>query len=167
MSSAAHRRPSFLARRMLFQDGMGSRMRLDGVECKVEGQQAVARVRLSLDDDVRTGFSSAPAAGPGWQRAVAEATLQAVSAFVGGGVVFTLDSVTEVRTGRYPLIVVTIVMHDGQREIFLSGTSRIKDHPPTAVARAVLHGLNRWTESLLTRALNADPLLDHPGQAVH
>lgn len=142
-------------------------MRLDEVECKVEGRQVVARVRLSLDEDVRTGSSSAPAVGTGWQRAVAEATLQAISAFVGGAVVFTLDSVTEVRTGRHPLMVVTIVMHDGRREVFLSGTSRIKDHPPTAVARAVLHGLNRWTEFLLERDLRSDPVSDRPDQSVH
>ncbi|MDQ7843154.1 MAG: hypothetical protein QN141_02290 [Armatimonadota bacterium] len=142
-------------------------MRLDGVECRTEGRQVVARVRLSLDDDVRTGSSSAPAVGTGWQRAVAEATLQAVAAFVGGGVAFTLDSVTEIRTGRHPLIVVTIVVHDGRREVFLSGASRIKDHPPTAVARAVLHGLNRWTEFLHERDITADPLADHSGSAIH
>lgn len=142
-------------------------MKLDGVECRTEGQQAVARVRLSLDDDVRTGTSSAPAAGSGWQRAVAEATLRAISAFVGGTVVFALDSVAEVRAGRHPLIVVTIVMHDGRREIFLSGTAPIKDHPPTAVARAVLHGLNRWTETLLERELKPHQAADHPGQAIH
>ena len=146
---------------------MASRLKLDWVDCSADAHRAVARVQLSLDDDARTGAATAPMSETAWQRAVAEATLRAIAAFVGGASVFTLDSVAEVRTGRHPLIVVTIVMHDGRREVFLSGTAPITDHPHAAVARAVLHGLNRWTEPWLQREVRPASPADRAGQAIH
>lgn len=146
---------------------MPSRLKLDRVECRTEAHRVTARVELSLDEDARVGTVSVSGSASAWQRAVAEATLHAVSAFVGGGVVFTLDSVSEVRNGRYPLIVVTIVMHDGRREVFLSGTAPTGEHPHAAVARAVLHGLNRWLEPLLERELRPAPPAVQPGQTIH
>ena len=146
---------------------MAPRLKLDWVGCRTDAHRALARVQLSLDEDARAGTASAPVSETAWQRAVAEATLRAVSAFVGGAFVFTLDSVAEVRTGRHPLIVVTIVMHDGRREVFLSGTAPITDHPHAAVARAVLHGVNRWTELLLQREIRPGPPADRADQVIH
>ncbi|HEU5297894.1 MAG TPA: hypothetical protein VFW08_00235 [bacterium] len=146
---------------------MGPRLKLDRVECRTDAQRVLARVELSLDDDARSGGASLPVSPGAWQRAVAEATLHAVSSFVGGAFAFTLDTVTEVRTGRYPLVVVTFVMHDGRREVFLSGTAPLGDHPHAAVARAVLHGLNRWVEPMLERELRPAPHAPQPGQTIH
>jgi hypothetical protein len=146
---------------------MGSRLKLERVDCRREAQQAIARVELSLDDDVRAGLATVRGGGTAWQHAVAEATLHAVSAFVGAAFTFTLDSVAEVRSGRHPLIVVTIVMHDGRGEVFFPGTARIGDHPPAAVARAVLNGLNRWVEPLLEREIRPAPRPSPSGQMVH
>ncbi|HXF81697.1 MAG TPA: hypothetical protein VNN19_02965 [bacterium] len=142
-------------------------MKLERVDCRREAQRATARVELSLDDDVRSGLATAPGSGTAWQHAVAEATLHAVSAFVGSAFTFTLDSVAEVRAGRHPLIVVTIVMRDGRREVFFPGTAQIGDHPPAAVARAVLNGLNRWAEPLLEREIRPAPPASQSGQMVH
>lgn len=146
---------------------MPSRLKLDRVECRTEAHRVTARVELSLGEDARAGTVTVPLSPNAWQRAVAEATLHAVAAFAGGAVVFTLDSVSEVRNGRYPLIVVTFVMHDGIREVFLSGTAPTGDHPHAAVARAVLHGLNRWMEPLLEREFKPAPHAAQPGQRIH
>lgn len=146
---------------------MAPRLKLDWVDCRTDAYRALARVQLSLDEDVRAGTASAVMSETAWQRAVAEATLHAVSAFVGGAFVLTLDSVAEVHTGRHPLIVVTLLLHDGRREIFLSGTAPITDHPHAAVARAVLHGLNRWTEPLLQREIRPAAPADRPGHVIH
>jgi len=132
---------------------MGARLKLDAVEVYTEGARTAARVQLSLNDDTRSGRGHAGASATAWQHAVAEATLAAVSAFVGNRFALFLDSVAEVRTGRHALIVVTMLMHDGNRETFLSGTAPITDHPHTAVARAVLHGLNRWLDPLVARTV--------------
>src|SRR4030066_29899 len=113
---------------------MASRLKLDWVDCSADAHRALARVQLSLDDGARTGAATAPMSETAWQRAVAEATLRAIAAFVGGATVFTLDSVAEVRTGRHPLIVGTIVMHDGRR----GGARAARPHPragPFAPAR--------------------------------
>src|SRR3972149_5190426 len=63
---------------------MASRLKLDWVDCSADAHRAVARVQLSLDDDARTGAATAPMSETAWQRAVAEATLRAIAAFVGG-----------------------------------------------------------------------------------
>ena len=146
---------------------MAPRLKLDWVDYRTEGQRALARVQLSLDEDVRAGGASVPVSETAWRQAVAEATLRAVSAYVGGSFALTLDSVAEVRTGRHPLIVVTLIMHDGHREVFLSGTAPIMEHPHAAVARAVLHGLNRWVEPLLRREIRPALPEDRLGQVIH
>lgn len=147
---------------------MPSRLKLDWVECRIDGPRTTARVQLSLGDAARTGQAAISDSDIAWQRATAEATLSAVLAFVGEAFGLSLDSVAEVRTGRHPLIVVTMLMQDGRGELFLSGTAPITDHPYTAVARAVLHGLNRWLEPLLERqTLPAPPRVERAGRSIH
>lgn len=147
---------------------MTMRLKLESVEVRTSGPSLEARVKLSFNEDLRTGAAQVEAFQDAWQRAVAEATLRGISAFAGSAFVFSLDSVAEIRTGRHPIIVVTMLMHDGQREVFFSGTAPITDHAYAAVARAVLNGLNRWLEPLLEREmLPATPRIEREGRALH
>ncbi|MGH2437236.1 MAG: hypothetical protein ACRDFA_09605 [bacterium] len=147
---------------------MTTRLRLESVEVRTDGPSLEAQVKLSFNEDLRTGSVRVAASEDAWQRAVAEATLRGISAFAGSGFFFSLDSVAEIRTGRHPIIVVTMLMHDGQREVFFSGTAPITDHAYMAAARAVLHGLNRWLEPLLDReAIPEIARAEREGRAVH
>ncbi|GEM_PF-1354372 len=147
---------------------MTTRLRLESVEVRTDGPSLEARVKLSFNEDLHTGSAHVEASEDAWQRAVAEATLRGISAFAGSAFFFSLDSVAEIRTGRHPIIVVTMLMHDGQREVFFSGTAPITDHAYAAAARAVLNGLNRWLEPLLEREmLPATPRIEREGRAVH
>ena len=147
---------------------MTTRLRLESVEVRTDGSRLEARVKMSLNEDVRTGSAHAEASEDAWQRAVAEATLRGIAAFAGGAFLLSLDSVAEIRTGRHPIVVVTMLMHDGHREVFFSGTAPITDHAYAAAARAVLNGLNRWLEPLLEREIFPEvPRVEREGRAVH
>jgi hypothetical protein len=147
---------------------MTTRLKLESVEVRTDSSGLEARVKLSFNEDLHTGSARVEVAEDAWQRAVAEATLRGISAFAGSAFFFSLDSVAEIRTGRHPIIVVTMLMHDGQREVFFSGTAPITDHAYAAAARAVLNGLNRWLEPLLEREmLPATPRIEREGRALH
>lgn len=147
---------------------MAIRLKLESVEVRTEGLQLEARVGLSLNGDLRLGRASAQLSEHARQRLVAEATLRAVSTFTGQSFLLSLDSVSEIRSGRHPIVVVTMLMDDGSREVFFSGTAPITNEESGAAARAVLNGLNRWLEPLLEReiASEAAPRLEQ-GRALH
>ena len=125
----------------------GGRLRIEDVRWTV-GAATVAQVRLSYRGQHASGLVSV--SGPAaWREAVAEATLRAVRGILPPATEVSLDAVTEVRSGRYPLVVVTMTRGHGRGEAFFSGTAVLRDDGGWAVARAVLHGLNRWVESQL------------------
>ncbi|MDQ7821108.1 MAG: hypothetical protein QN173_10845 [Armatimonadota bacterium] len=126
---------------------MSGRLRIDDVRWTA-GEAAAARVRLSYRSHQAEGVASASGGGK-WREAVAEATLRAVRAFIPDASEMTVDAVTEVRSGRHPLVVVTMTRGCGREETFLSGTAILSGEGGWAVARAVLHGLNRWVEARL------------------
>lgn len=129
---------------------MSSRLRIEHVDCKIDGLLTQARVELSLTGKSSEGLASARSSDAAWQRVIAEATIDSVRRFVSGHVELALDTVMEVTSGRYPLIVVTLTVTNGSRELFLSGTAPTVEGRYTAVAKAVLHGLNRLIEEYLS-----------------
>jgi len=106
-------------------------------------------VELSLSGDSRTGIATTPTHPTAWQQVIAEATLEAVRAFMAKQFSLTLDSVAEVTAGRFPIIVVTLALGNEWSEQFLSGTAPTLEGRYEAVAKAVLHGLNRKIEPFL------------------
>ncbi len=127
---------------------MSNRLRIDHVNC-VSGPVTVARVQLSHQERAASGMASAQTTEGVWQQVVAQATLSAVRALINGDLDVTLDAVAEVRSGRHPIVVVTMTIGRGRGEIFLSGTAPLVGDRFAAVAKAVLHGLNRWVEPYL------------------
>lgn len=109
----------------------------------------VARVQLSHQERTASGMASAQTTAGVWPQVVAQATLSAVRALINGDLDVTLDTVAEVRSGRHPIVVVTMTIGRGRGEIFLSGTAPLVGDRFAAVAKAVLHGLNRWVEPYL------------------
>lgn len=128
---------------------MSSRLKIEKVECDINGLVTQARVQLSLSGDSRTGIAITPTHPTAWQQVIAEATLEAVRAFMAKQFSLTLDSVAEVTAGRFPIIVVTLALGNEWSEQFLSGTAPTLEGRYEAVTRAVLHGLNRKIEPFL------------------
>lgn len=137
---------------------MSNRLRIDHVSCAT-GPVTVARVQLSHQGRTESGMASAQTAEGIWQQVVAQATLGAVRALINGDLDVTLDAVAEVRSGRHPIVVVTMTIGRGRGEIFLSGTAPLVGDRFAAVAKAVLHGLNRWVEPYLSVSAQ-DPVED-------
>src|SRR5207244_566745 len=79
----------------------------------------------------------------------AEATLSALREIIDGNLDVTLDTVAEVGSGRYPIIVVTMAMGRGRSEIFLSGTASLAGDRFWAAAKPGLQRLNRAVRPFL------------------
>lgn len=129
---------------------MSSRLKIEQVDCKEDGLVTLARVQLSLAGEPRTGIASAGTTDSAWQHVIAEATIDSVRGFLENRASVALDAVMEVTSGRFPIVVVTMTLDSGGREEFLSGTAVLMDDRQTAVTKAVLHGLNRRLEELLS-----------------
>ncbi len=127
---------------------MGTRVKFDAVHCEVHALVTRAQVQLSVGDAQRTGVATGLTATVSPLHIVAEATIDAVQGFIGRTDI-TLDSVAEVTAGRRPLIVVTMVLRDTRGKVLLAGTAVLNGDPYVAVAKAVLHGLNRRIDTLL------------------
>lgn len=136
---------------------MSSRLKIEKVECDINGLVTQARVHLSLGGDSRIGVATTPTHPTAWQQVIAEATLEAVRGFMAQQISLTLDSVAEVTAGRFPIIVVTMALGNGWSEQFLSGTAPTLEGRYEAVTRAVLHGLNRKIEPYLL-VLSLEPV---------
>jgi len=129
---------------------MGPRLRIDKVDCAVdEDAQVLAQVQLSLPGNVQVGHARSPIIDGSWRRAVADATINAVSLFVGSGHRIVLDTVMEITAGEHPLIVVTLTLDSGEGALFLAGAARIGQDRHSAVTKAILHALNRQLELIL------------------
>ncbi len=127
------------------------RLKIDNVECTMDGLLAHAQVQLSFFGTSHVGLARGPVVNGNCQHAVAEATLSAVRMFLHGSHELTLDSVTEVHSGRHPFIVVAMTMNTGRDETFLTGTAPIIEDAVMTVVKAVLNGLNRTLEVILTQ----------------
>lgn len=138
---------------------MSNRLKIEQVDCQINGLVTQARVQLSLAGDARTGIATTPTHPTAWQQVIAEATLEAVRAFVANQIALTLDSVAEITAGRFPIIVVTLGLGNGWSEQFLSGTAPTLEGRYAAVSKAVLHGLNRKIEPFLA-AVASQPTAD-------
>ncbi len=128
---------------------MAARVRIECVHCAVDGLVTVARVRLSHHGRLGSGQASARTTEGVWRQVVAEATLSAVQELSGGNLQIALDAVAEVASGRHPIVVATMTIGRGRSEVFLSGTAPVSGDRFAAVAKAVLHGLNRWVQPFL------------------
>jgi len=146
---------------------MSTRVRIEQVQCGVDGLMTVGRVELSHGEQIASGQARARTTDSIWRQVVAEATLIAVRALLNGRFELTLDAVAEVRSGPQPLVVVTLVVGKGKSEIYTSGAAAMNGDQYAAISKAVLNGVNRWLDPFLTPPSDAaaTPGL-HPHPAV-
>jgi hypothetical protein len=134
---------------------MSTRVRIEQVQCGVDGLMTVGRVELSHGEQIVSGLARARTTDSIWRQVVAEATLGAVRVFLNGRFELTLDAVAEVRSGPQPLVVVTLVVGKGKKEIYTSGAAPINGDQYAAISKAVLNGVNRWLDPFLTPPTDA------------
>src|SRR5712691_1258131 len=127
---------------------MNGRLKFDAVSCEPRTLVTRAQVQLSIGSTQRIGVATGLTATVSPLHIVAEATIDAVQGFIDHADI-TLDSVAEVTTGQRPLVVVTMGLRDARGKIMLAGTAVLNGDPYLAVAKAVLHALNRRVGSLL------------------
>ena len=127
---------------------MNGRLKFDAVSCEPRALVTRAQVQLSVGSTQRIGIATGLTATVSPLDIVAEATIDAVQGFIDRADI-TLDSVAEVTTGQRPLVVVTMGLRDARGKIMLAGTAVLNGDPYLAVAKAVLHALNRRIGSLL------------------
>lgn len=121
---------------------MDSRVKFETVRCDIDTLVTRAHVRMSRGMEQRTGMATGLTATASPLQVAAEATIDAIQGFV-GPLEVTVDSITEIVSGKRPLIVITLNLRDGQEELLLAGTAIRNGDPYVAVGKAVLHGLNR------------------------
>jgi len=129
---------------------MSTRVRIEQVQCAIDGLMTVGRVELSHGEQIASGQVRARTTDSIWRQVVAEATLIAVRALLNGRFELTLDAVAEVRSGPQPLVVVTLVVGKGKSEIYTSGAAAMNGDRYAAISKAVLNGVNRWLDPFLT-----------------
>ncbi len=130
---------------------MAWRLKIEDVSCEVDESNVRARVQLTHAGLAHLGLASGQRSVHSQETVVAQATINAVrmyAAFVGTEFAAVIDSVTEFSAETQPLVVVSIKMEGEGRWRFLSGSVPAAGDRYLAVARAVLHGLNRRIEEL-------------------
>ena len=113
------------------------------------GHSFNATVMLSAHSREVTGYARGATTGPGMQRAVAQATLQAVERLVGNGARLELDYVDVAQGGRDRTVLVSLTLVSDRGAERLSGSAVVRDDESRAVVRATLDGVNRRIETLL------------------
>lgn len=113
------------------------------------GHSFNATVMLSAHSREVTGYARGATTGPGMQRAVAQATLQAVERLVGNGARLELDYVDVSQGGRDRTVLVSLTLVSERGAERLSGSAVVRDDESRAVVRATLDGVNRRIETLL------------------
>lgn len=130
---------------------MGWRLKIEDVNCEVDDLNIRARVQLAHAGLAHLGLASGQKSVQSQETVVAQATVNAVrmfAAFTGAELGVAVHSVTEVISGGHPLMVVSIRTEREGTQRFLSGSVPATGDRNLAVARAVLHGLNRRIEEL-------------------
>lgn len=113
------------------------------------GLEVTATVALSFRDQAVTGTSVGTATTSGVQRAVANATLQAVEGLIGSAVRFELEHVEVSAAGPDRTVLVAVTMVSGSGTDRLTGSAAVREDVRQAVIRATLDALNRRLDRLL------------------
>ncbi len=127
---------------------MGHRLRLEEVDCDIVPARTRARVQLRNSGLTHVGLASSRTEDEPWQSVVAQATVNAVRMYVGfagADLRLVLEGVRVVGDPQ-PVVLVSVTAGGAGQALLLVGSAAIEDSPQRAVAKAVLHALNRQIE---------------------
>ena len=126
------------------------RVVVEGVVTLRSGVTAVAEVALQRADERVTGRAEGTVASSAILRVVAQATLDGLRQFEPAALRVDVETATVVRVGDRSVALATIVVMKPPYEEVMAGAAVVRaagDHD--AVARAVLHAVNRRLGQLL------------------
>jgi hypothetical protein len=127
----------------------GTRARIRHLDTRVDVSDVEVTATLGFGDREVTGSARAVATEQGILRAVAEATLQALSELTGERLVAGVDSVAASVSGQPPIATVIVSLVTDRGDEVLLGSSLVRKDPQRAVMRATLDALNRRVEPWL------------------
>ena len=148
-SGAAPRPPQPAPELPLPGEQLGPRLAIARLVVAPTDAGVEATVTLAHAQQWFAGAASGPLTEPGVIRAVAEATLAAVSSAV-GGVDLVVDIVEVAAVGPRQVAVVQVLMRTGLGTDRLTGASDMREDARQAVVRATLDAVNRRLEHLIT-----------------
>jgi hypothetical protein len=120
-----------------------ARVAIARVSLTSSGPTISAEVVLRDGDRELRGVSVGAGTRDGRARAVAAATLDALSELLGSDLVLELDGSDIVTVGPLEVAVVAVAITTPRATTQVSGSAVVRDAAPEAVVRAVLDGLNR------------------------
>ena len=129
--------------------GDGVRARIRHLDARVDISDVQVTATLGFGDREVTGLARAVATEQGILRAVAEATLTALSELTGERLVAGIDSVAASVSGEPPIATVIVSLGTERGDEALLGSSLVRKDPQRAVMRATLDALNRRVEPWL------------------
>ncbi|TVR33617.1 MAG: hypothetical protein EA388_10505 [Nitriliruptor sp.] len=129
--------------------GDGVRARIRHLDTRVDISDVQVTATLGFGDREVTGAARAVATEQGILRAVAEATLTALSELTGERLVAGIDSVAASVSGEPPIATVIVSLVTERGDEALLGSSLVRKDPQRAVMRATLDALNRRVEPWL------------------
>jgi len=127
----------------------GVRARIRHLDTRVDISDVQVTATLGFGDREVTGAARAVATEQGILRAVAEATLTALSDLTGERLVAGIDSVAASVSGEPPIATVIVSLVTERGDEALLGSSLVRKDPQRAVMRATLDALNRRVEPWL------------------
>lgn len=131
---------------------MHARLRLDLVDCEVQGNRIRGRVQLSKAGLTHIGLASGILSESNCEKVIAQATINAVrmfTLFTGNNHRVLLHDLDVITSPQTRTVLVSMRMGQGEASQFFSGSAAIRHDANEAAARAVLDGLNRQIEGLL------------------
>jgi hypothetical protein len=134
------------------QPSRGPRILIQKMQLVSAGLGVTTQVTLTWQSQTYPGEASAAATPTSVHRSVAQATLRAVEAVIGGRARFELEQLELNQLGPDRAVVVVISMLTRVGSEKLTGVSVIREDVRQAVIRATLDALNRRIESLLLSA---------------
>ncbi|MCW2679322.1 MAG: hypothetical protein JWM62_723 [Frankiales bacterium] len=128
------------------------RARIDRLDLHTDGASFSVGIALSCAGRSATASARSGTTGAGTRRAVADATLQAVTGLLAHPVHLEVDHVERSDAGAAPVVLVQVSLVSGEGVQRLAGSAVVQDGEGDAVVRATLDAVNRRVEALLAPA---------------
>lgn len=127
----------------------GKRLLLRGVSFALVETQVEVAVELAYGDRVEVGRASGRKTQSNQQRLLAQATLQAVTNFLGDQEIFVLEQVSVQPFAQQSAVMVAVALLNQDQEEMLLGAALVRGDQREAIVRATLDAVNRRSWQML------------------
>ncbi len=128
----------------------GKRLLLRGISFALVENQVEVAVELAYGDRVEVGHASGRKTQSNQQRLLAQATLQAVTSFLGDQEVFVLEQVSVQPFAQQTAVLVAVALLSQEQEDMLLGAALVRGDQREAIVRATLDAVNRRSWQMMS-----------------